>query len=416
MGGMLNVDGCRTNARLERRRFLQALGGLAAAGLSRSLAWTAELPHDIRITRAVGFDVTNRRPKMVGKNSRLDIHGDHSTDRMVRLYTNAGIEGIGNCRAAEADVRRILGKSLVELFELSPPRFTTLGNGTMPLWDLAGKVHVKPAYEMLGDDGKERINVYDGSIYFADLLPENAAAPLDRFKKEIDMGLAIGHRAFKIKIGRGAKWMPAADGYKRDVEVLKTIRAHAGPDVTLAVDANNGYTLESTKQLLNDLPDFNFAFVEEMFPENVEECLALKGFMREHRLKTLLADGETQSKLEAFTPFIEHRAIDILQGDMNHFGLEGILAEAKSALPADIEIAPHNWGSLIGFYMQLHVGRAVTNLYMAEHDPSTNDVIVADGYKIHDGICDVPAAPGFGLAIDENKFRSHAKIRFDLSA
>ena len=65
--------------------------------------------------------------------------------------------------------------------------------------------------------------------------------------------------------------------------------------------------------------------------------------------------------------------------------------------------------------MQLHVGRAMTNLYMAEHDPSTNDVIIADGYKIHDGICDVPAAPGFGLAIDEAKFRSEAKVRFDLS-
>jgi L-alanine-DL-glutamate epimerase-like enolase superfamily enzyme len=78
-------------------------------------------------------------------------------------------------------------------------------------------------------------------------------------------------------------------------------------------------------------------------------------------------------------------------------------------------VAPHNWGSLVGFYMQLHVGRAVTNLYMAEHDPLANDVLIADGYKIENGACSVPAAPGFGFTLDEENFRSQAKVRFDLT-
>ena len=55
---------------------------------------------------------------------------------------------------------------------------------------------------------------------------------------------------------------------------------------------------------------------------------------------TLVADGETQSNLEAFKPFIEHRAIDVLQGDMNHFGFEGILTEADWAQAAGIQVAP----------------------------------------------------------------------------
>jgi len=100
---------------------------------------------------------------------------------------------------------------------------------------------------------------------------------------------------------------------------------------------------------------------------------------------------------------------------MNHFGFEGILTEAAWGRPAGIQVAPHNWGSLIGFYMQLHVGRAIKNFYMAEHDPLTTDVILAEGYEIKDGFCSVPAVPGFGLEIDEQKFSSQAKIRFDLS-
>jgi D-galactarolactone cycloisomerase len=402
------------NSQIERREFLTKVGGLAAIGLWARATGASDIPRDVRITRIVGFDVVSRRPKMVGKNSRLDVHGDRFTDRMVRIYTNAGIEGIGNCRAEQDRLRPLLGKSVMELAGPLAAQ-AALGNGTMPIWDLAGKILGKPAYEQLGGKGPPQVKVYDGSIYFADLLPENAAAPLDRFKKEIDMGLAIGHRAFKIKIGRGAKWMPASEGYTRDVEVLKTIRAHAGPEILLGVDANNGYDLAGTKRLLGELPDFKFAFVEEMFPEKVDDCLALKAFIRDSGWQTLLADGETQSELSAFDPFIEHRAIDVLQGDMNHFGFEGILTEAASARSAGIQVAPHNWGSLIGFYMQLHVGRAITNLYMAEHDPSTNDVIVADGYKVHDGVCDVPTAPGFGLAIDEAKFKSEIKVRFDLA-
>jgi L-alanine-DL-glutamate epimerase-like enolase superfamily enzyme len=202
--------------------------------------------------------------------------------------------------------------------------------------------------------------------------------------------------------------MEAQEGYQRDIDVLKTIRKHAGPEIRVGVDANNGYDLAGAQRLLDDLPDFHFAFVEEMFEETVDDCLALKQFIHERGWKTLLADGETQSDLNVFKPFIEAKAIDVLQGDMNHFGFEGVLTEAAWARPAGIQVAPHNWGSLVGFYMQLH------NLYMAEHDPCSNDVLVAEGYEIKDGTCSVPEAAGFGLNINEPEFRNKANIRFDI--
>jgi L-alanine-DL-glutamate epimerase-like enolase superfamily enzyme len=400
--------------KMNRREFLVTAGAATAAGMFSSSSWANEVPSDVRITRIVGFDLPTRRSKVAGKNSRLDVHGDRSADRMARIYTNAGLEGLGNCRADETALSKLLGKSLRDFYDPNKPAMTVLGNGTMPLWDLAGKALGKPAYELLGGQGAGQINVYDGSIYFADLLPQYAERPLDRFKEEIDMGLEIGHRAFKIKLGRGAKWMDRQAGDERDIAVLKTIRAHGGPDLVLGVDANNGYDLAGTKRLLEALPDFQFAFMEEMFHEQVDQCLELKAFIHERGWKTLVADGETQSELSAFKPFIESRSIDVLQGDMNHFGFEGILTEAEWARPAGIQIAPHNWGSLIGFYMQLHVGRAVPNFYLAEHDPLSTDVLIADGYDIKDGTCSVPAAPGFGLALDEDKFRSQARVRFDL--
>ena len=284
----------------------------------------------------------------------------------------------------------------------------------MPLWDLAGKVLDKPVYQLLGGAGPQRVPAYDGSIYFADLLPEHVRQPLDRFKVEIDMGLERGHRAFKIKIGRGAKWMPPDEGYRRDVEVLKVIRQHVGPDVVLGVDANDGYSLDLTKRLLADLPEINLAFLEEMFPENIEQYRQLKAFLAEHKLKSLIADGETQPALEPLSKYMESRTVDIFQADMNRFGFEGILTEAEWARPYGLLVGPHNWGSLVGFYMLLHLGRAITNFYRAENDPADTDVLIADGYAIKDGSASVPDAPGFGLKVHEERFATQIEPKLDL--
>ena len=81
---------------MRRREFLKSVAGspfICARG------WAATQPNYIKITRIAGFDLVSERTKLAGKNSRLDVHGRRAMDRTVRLYTNADIEGTGNCRA-----------------------------------------------------------------------------------------------------------------------------------------------------------------------------------------------------------------------------------------------------------------------------------------------------------------------------
>jgi L-alanine-DL-glutamate epimerase-like enolase superfamily enzyme len=286
----------------------------------------------------------------------------------------------------------------------------------MPLWDLAGKLLKQPVYKLLGGRGPEKIASYDASIYFADLLPQFADRWQERFRAEIDMGLKMGHRAFKIKIGRGGKWMPRAEGDARDVDVVRLIRQHAGADIRLMVDANNGYDLAGARRFMDKVGDANLTFVEEMFPETVDECLAFKEFIKSNGWKTLLADGETQHDLSAYKPFVDAKAIDVFQGDMNHFGIEGLMTEATWAEAAQLQIAPHNWGSFVGYFMECHLARAIPNCLFAEHDPLTNDVLRTDGYAIRDGMAIIPDTPGFGIAIDETQFATSAKVLFHLKA
>src|SRR5262245_38183155 len=126
---------------MDRRTFLTAV---ATATLARAIH-AADPPKDVRVTRAVGFDLPLRRSKVAGRNARLDVHGDHSNDRMVRLSTNSGVEALGNCRADEKAVAELIGKDPFAFYRRDERKVTgPLGPGTMPLWDLLGKLVQKP--------------------------------------------------------------------------------------------------------------------------------------------------------------------------------------------------------------------------------------------------------------------------------
>ena len=131
---------------MNRRAFLTLCGSAAASTLLPRWSWAADLPRDIKITRIVAFDLGSKRCKVCGKNSRLDVHGDRASDCMVRLYTNTGLEGLGNCRTSEVKLASLLGRNPFDFFQAEEPAFRSpLNAGTMPLWDLAGKALRKPA-------------------------------------------------------------------------------------------------------------------------------------------------------------------------------------------------------------------------------------------------------------------------------
>src|SRR5262245_17356161 len=107
---------------MKRRAFL---GVLAGAGLSALGAVASAVPPDLTITRVVGFDLRLRRHKYVGKNAIKDDHGQDSTDRMVRLYTNTGIEAFGRCGSERKAVERLVGINPFSQFDREGRRFAS---------------------------------------------------------------------------------------------------------------------------------------------------------------------------------------------------------------------------------------------------------------------------------------------------
>jgi L-alanine-DL-glutamate epimerase-like enolase superfamily enzyme len=391
---------------MDRREFLQTgaalLGGAAVAQAQPPVK--ADDLRKFKITRVTGFTHVGQRPKMAGKNARLDLHGRQTRDAVLRIATDQGIEGIGESRTTPEAARRLIGRTLDEFWKPGAGVESPLGRADHALYDLVGKALNVPAWRLFGGRGPEWVPVYDGSIYFNDLLPEFADRGAARLVEEVEMGLAAGHRAFKIKVGRGHKWMDKEAGFRRDVEVVQSIRKRVGKDVKLMVDANNGYDLDGTLRWLDAVGDELF-FIEEMFPEVVEQDLKLKDFLRRKGWKTLVADGESAREVNHFDPFIAQKALDVLQPDIRALGLTKQW-ELSRKLPADsgITLAPHNWGSFLGLYMQAVLARGVSNVLICEQDPSASDLFDVSAFVIKEGKMKVPDAAGCGLVLREDVF------------
>jgi L-alanine-DL-glutamate epimerase-like enolase superfamily enzyme len=390
---------------MDRRHFLAgaAVGGAALGHADTGVK--ADALKGFRITRVVGFRHTCLRQKVIGKNAYRDVQGREQTEQVLRIETDQGVEGVGVGSTSTEAARQLLGRRLADLWK---PGLGTVG----PLWradhalfDLVGKALGVPAWKLLGGRGPEWVPVYDGSIYFSDLLPEYAGRGVGRVVEEVEMSLAAGHRAVKMKVGRGHRWMHPGAGFQRDVEVVQAVRKRIGRGVRLMVDANNAFDLDVTKRWLDAVGDDLF-WIEEPFPEVVEQDLQLKEYLRKKGWTTRIADGESALDVSHFYPFIRSEAIDVFQPDIRAFGLtrQWALSRRMAEKPA-LRLAPHNWESFLGFYMQLILGRGISNFLMAEQDPSASDLFDVSAFTFKDGKVRVPDAPGCGLVVREDVFK-----------
>jgi L-alanine-DL-glutamate epimerase-like enolase superfamily enzyme len=398
---------------MRRRDFLLSAAPLLAATPGARSAFfgpQSDLGR-VKIVRVTGFQHSCPRPRLVGKNSHLDVHGTETRDSVLRVATDQGIEGVGFGRTTPEAASQMLGHSLGEYWKPGEGIASPLGRADHALYDLAGKVLNEPIWRLLGGQGEEWVPVYDGSIYFDDLLPEYEARGVARLLEEVEESMKEGHRAFKIKVGRGFKWMEREAGFRRDVEAVRAIRKLAGREVRLGADSNNGFDLETTIRWLDAVGDDLF-FVEEMFPEEVEQDLRLKEHIRKRGWKTRVADGESARDPSHFDPYIRSGAIDVLQPDMRAFGftLEWAVARRIAAKP-EIRLGPHNWGSFLGLYMQVQLGRGIPNFFAAEQDPSRSDLFDTSAFEFKEGKMRVPDVPGSGLILREDVYQRKYRDR-----
>ncbi len=168
-----------------------------------------------------------------------------------------GTSGFGACRVPSDQLATLLGIAVDDLFahdqgvlvpwlafgisDLGPDR---PARGPAPVYALAAAVAGATVQAPF------QAPCYDTSLYFDDLHLASDEDAAELIAAEARDGYARGHRAFKIKVGRGARHMPLEAGTQRDIAIVRAVRAAIGPEPPLMLDANNGYNLNLAKRVL----------------------------------------------------------------------------------------------------------------------------------------------------------------------
>lgn len=344
-----------------------------------------------------------RYPRTVGRNARLGSHGPGPSSEIAVLSTTDGRTGWGLFEGAAGDVSRIIGRRLSDLIE---PSVGVLSQSDrwldIALHDLLGVVHEAPVHALLGSRGSLDVGVYDGAIYFDDLDPEEAPRGIDALLTECRDDEALGFHDFKLKIGRGNRWLPREAGDRRDVEATLAVR-EAFPSARILVDANDGYDLAGFLRYLSGVVDVGLYWVEEPFLDDPADLAALRAWLDEHSPDTLIAEGETSPELATLLPIATAGDIDVLLMDVMSFGLTA-WRELVPQLPTGVRASPHAWGRPLKTRYAAHLAAGLGGIDLVEGVPGTVAGVDASLLLPTDGVLHLDDRPGFGIPVPAEEF------------
>ncbi|HWQ15280.1 MAG TPA: enolase C-terminal domain-like protein [Roseiflexaceae bacterium] len=364
-----------------------------------------------RIIAAAWGVLEGERPRPAGSNARLGPHGATVRVPLLRLTDEEGVTGFGHCRATPEETRALIGRRLDEVFAPGEGIAEPWLAFDFPLWDLAAHRAGLPVYALAAAEAALHgvpllVPCYDTSLYFDDLhLPDDRAAAA-LIAAEAREGYARGHRAFKVKVGRGARHMPPEEGTRRDIAVVRAVRAAVGPEAPLMLDANNGYTLNLAKRVLEATAGCGIFWLEEAFHEDEVLYRDLKAWLAERGLATLIADGEGPAD-PRLPDWAREGVVDVVQYDIFERGFTRWLALGRRLDAWGVRSAPHHYGGFYGNFAAGHLAGAVRGFAFVEWDEAHVPGIDTSAYAIVEGQVAIPQAPGFGLELDEERF-AHA--------
>ncbi|MCA9077474.1 MAG: mandelate racemase/muconate lactonizing enzyme family protein [Planctomycetaceae bacterium] len=263
------------------------------------------------------------------------------------------------------------------------------------LWDLLGKACRQPVSRLMGGIYRDRIKPY-GSVLFDEPKP---------LRQTLADVVARGFRA--IKLG----WRPFGRRDRQFDELLiRTARDTVGDDVELMVDAGGSeqfwpHGLNWARNTASMLADYGIVWFEEpLSPDDLD------GFIELTRTSPVpIASGEVLTRRQSFQPWLERKAVDIIQPDCTKCGG---LSEARRIawLAADhhVQWVPHGWNTVVGLAADLQQSAAMPVARYVEYlTPCAYiEELTTEPFRLDDeGLLTIPQGPGLGIEIDPAKLR-----------
>jgi D-galactarolactone cycloisomerase len=366
---------------------------------------------DVRIFPLSGGTVDGGWPQ--GHEPQEELH------TLVEVVTDSELTGWGSCFTSGpliAGAMRLLWPLLEGASAIEPERTTEIlrqstfwqGRGgavehaisglDIALWDILGKTCGQPVARLLGGVYRERIKPY-GSILFDD--PDVLAGRLEE---------TVGRGFRAIKLG----WRPFGRRSRRFDEVLiRTARQTVGDQVELMVDAGGSeqfwpHGLNWARETAEMLANYDVTWFEEPLPPD-----DLDGYIELTRVSPVpIAGGEVLTRRQSFLPWIERRAVDIIQPDCTkNGGLSESRRIAWAAHDHNIQIVPHGWNTVVGLAADLQLTAALPIARYVEYlTPSPYiEGLTAEPFRPDgDGLLPIPDRPGLGIEIDRERLKRYS--------
>jgi len=280
-----------------------------------------------------------------------------------------------------------------------PETMSAIAGIDQALWDIKGKYHNAPIYELLGGRCRDKVRVYS---WIGGDRPSNVA---DAAKEKMKQGFTA------VKMN-ATEEMHYIDSYKKidsAIARIAAIRDCVGFDMDVGIDFHGRVHKPMAKVLAKELEPFKPMFIEE--PVLAENNEALREIA--HVTSIPIATGERMFSRWDFKNLLIGGYVDIIQPDLSHAGgiseCKKIVAMAEAF---DVAVAPHCPLGPVALASCLQLDACTPNVFIQEqslgiHYNEGNDLLdyLKDPsvFVYNGGYVIPPNGPGLGIEMDEDK-------------
>jgi galactonate dehydratase len=354
---------------------------------------------------------------------------------LIRVDTDAGISGYGECGDLDGDLVRaailshaggggrlphlkLLGKDPLDIavhhhnmfyaYPQRPPQVMVCSGIDMALWDLAGKLLGQPVHKLLGGKFRDSLELYShcpqGDFTEAGAWPDRAA----ELKAD-----PHGFRIFKVDIHsclglNMQEYVPSLtpSDVRKVRRSYQLAREHLGDDIEIIVHCHNELDTPSAIAVAEAVEEIKPIYYEDpLQPGFSENWLALR---RTTRIPIMT--GENIVLPEGALPFLQTQAVDCLQPDIvNSGGITGTKAIADLAARYRTPITLHNVSGLLLNAASQQLGAAIFDCPRIECTRRATGLewMSPNPLQIKNGRMTVSDAPGLGVTLDEDWLLAH---------
>ncbi|MBS0028955.1 galactonate dehydratase [Chitinophaga sp. 22321] len=272
------------------------------------------------------------------------------------------------------------------------------------LWDIKGKYHNAPVYQLMGGKARDNIKVYS---WIGGDRPSEVGTAARKMKEQ-------GFLAVKMNATEELQYVDSYEKIDAAIQRIAAVREAVGPGIGIGIDFHGRVHKPMAKILAKELEPFRPMFIEEpVLPENNEDLREIA-----QHVAIPIATGERMFSKWQFKTLLKDGYADIIQPDVSHAG--GI-TECKKILSMaeafDVAAALHCPLGPIALAACLQVDATCHNAFIQEqslgiHYNQGSDLLdyLTDKtvFQYKDGYVDIPSKPGLGIEINEAHVRKMA--------